>query len=206
MTSPQFYTQAAAFLANQDNDWARLIAEIGPCKFEPKSQREPYQALVRAVAYQQLHPKAGDAILARLLALYQDAFPQPQELLDTPFEALRACGFSARKIETIQGVALGALSGAVPSHAMAVSMSDEALIKQLVQLKGIGRWTVEMLLIFTLERMDILAADDYGLALGYQRLKGLEKPPKPKELAKIAEAWSPYRTVASWYLWRVPKT
>ncbi len=206
MVTVQFYTQASMFLAGLDEDWARLVAEVGPCRFESKTQRDPYQALVRAVAYQQLHPKAGDAILSRFVGMYQGVFPQPQQLLDTTFDALRACGFSARKIETIQGVALGALSGKVPSHTQAVSMSDEALIEQLVKLKGIGRWTVEMLLIFTLERMDILAADDYGLALGYQRLKGLEKPPKPKELAKIGEAWSPYRTVASWYLWRVPKT
>lgn len=205
MAIPQAHAQAVDFLSKLDADWARLVEVVGPCQFEPKPQRDPYQALVRAVAYQQLHPKAGDAILARLLALHQDVFPQPQQLLDTPFDALRACGFSARKIETVQGIALGALSGAVPSHAQAASMADEDLIHQLVQLKGIGRWTVEMLLIFTLQRMDILPADDYGIALGYQRLKGLDQPPKPKALARIGKAWSPYRTVASWYLWRVPK-
>lgn len=205
MAAPQHHAQAEQFLSKLDADWARLVEVVGPCQLEPKPQREPYQALVRAVAYQQLHPKAGDAILARLLALYQGQFPQPQQLLDTQFDALRACGFSARKIETIQGIALGALSGAVPSHSDAASMSDDALIQQLIRLKGIGRWTVEMMLIFTLERMDVLAVDDYGLALGYQRLKKLENPPKPKELAKIGEAWAPYRSIASWYLWRVPK-
>lgn len=205
MTSKQFYVQATSFLANLDDDWADLIAKVGACELKAKLEHEPYQALVRAVAYQQLHPKAGDAILARFLALYQNNFPLPQQLLDTPFEALRTCGFSGRKIETIYGIALGTNSGEVPSLTAASKMSDEALIDQLVQLKGIGRWTVEMLLIFTLARMDILPADDYGLALGYQRLKKLEQPPKSKELAKIGEAWRPYRTVASWYLWRVPK-
>lgn len=205
MAAPQHHTQAEQFLSKLDADWARLVEVVGPCQLEPKPQREPYQALVRAVAYQQLHPRAGDAILARLLALYQGQFPQPQQLLDTQFDALRTCGFSARKIETIQGIALGALSGEVPSRAIAEGLDDEALIAQLTRLKGIGRWTVEMMLIFTLERMDVLAADDYGLALGYQRLKKLENPPKPKELAKIGEAWGPYRSIASWYLWRVPK-
>lgn len=205
MAAPQHHAQAEQFLANLDTDWAHLVATVGSCVFEPKPQREPYQALVRAVAYQQLHPKAGDAILARFLALYQDTFPQPQQLLDTPFDVLRACGFSARKIETIQGIALGALSGEVPSLVDAANMPDDSLIDQLTQLKGIGRWTVEMMLIFTLGRMDVLAVDDYGLALGYQRLKGLETPLKPKELAKIGEAWAPYRSIASWYLWRVPK-
>lgn len=205
MAAPPHHAQAEQFLSKLDADWARLVEVVGPCQFEPKPQREPYEALVRAVAYQQLHPKAGDAILARFLALFGGEFPQPQQLLDTSFDALRTCGFSARKIETIQGIALGALSGAVPSHAKAASMVDEDLIQQLVQLKGIGRWTVEMLLIFTLQRMDVLPADDYGIALGYQRLKKLENPPKPKALAKIGEVWTPYRTVASWYLWRVPK-
>lgn len=182
-----------------------MIMALGPCQFEAKPQRDPYQALIRAVAYQQLHPKAGDAILARFLAVYQGLFPRPQQLLETPFDTLKACGFSARKIETIHGIALGSLSGKVPSFTVASSMSDEALIEQLVQLKGIGRWTVEMLLIFTLGRMDILPADDYGIALGYQRLKQLPDPPKPKALSKMGEAWRPYRTIACWYLWRVPK-
>lgn len=205
MAAPQLHAQAEQFLSKLDTDWTHLVEVVGPCRFEPKTERDPYQALVRAVAYQQLHPKAGDAILARFLALFQEEFPQPQQLLNAQFDALRACGFSARKIETIQGIALGALSGAVPSYAIAEGLDDETLIAQLTQLKGIGRWTVEMMLIFTLGRMDVLAADDYGLALGYQRLKKLENPPKPKDLAKIGAAWTPYRSIASWYLWRVPK-
>jgi DNA-3-methyladenine glycosylase II len=196
---------ATTFLSHLDDDWARLIETIGACTWQPNPTRPPYEALIRAVAYQQLHPKAGDAILARFLALYQNQFPHPQALLETHFDALRACGFSARKIETIQGIALAANNGAVPSLIDTQKMDDELLIKQLTQLKGIGRWTVEMMLMFTLGRMDILAADDYGLALGYQRLKQLPQPPKPKQLAEFGQAWKPYRTIACWYLWRVPK-
>lgn len=199
------YQQATDFLSAIDADWAALISVVGPCTFESKPEREPYEALVRAVAYQQLHGKAGDAIIKRFLAIYGDTFPAPRQLLATEFDVLRACGFSGRKIETIQGISEGALSGIVPSRHEADAMPDEALIQRLTTLKGIGRWTVEMLLIFTLERMDVLPADDFGVLEGYKRLKKLNMAPKRKEIAEIGKAWSPYRTIASWYLWRVPK-
>jgi len=160
--------------------------------------------LVRAVAGQQLHIKAAAAITLKFIN-YFGAFPTPQQLLAAPFDDLRACGFSGRKIETIQGIASATISGVVPSFAVAQTMTDEALIKQLVSLKGIGQWTVEMLLMFTLARMDILPADDFGVVQGYKRLKKREAAPKRKEMAEIAQAWAPHRTVASWYLWRVPK-
>ena len=160
---------------------------------------------MRAVAYQQLHARAAESILARLLALYPDApFPSPTQLLATDFAALRGTGLSARKVETLQGIAEGALSGLVPSRAQAATMADEELIQRLVSLRGIGRWSVEMLLIFTLERPDVLPADDFGVRSGYRRLKGLEQLPTPRELARIGTAYRPWRTVAAWYLWRVP--
>jgi DNA-3-methyladenine glycosylase II len=125
--------------------------------------------------------------------------------MDVSFDDLRACGFSGRKVESLQGIARSALEGMVPSRALADEMSNEALIQQLVKLKGIGQWTVEMMLIFTLGRLDVLPVDDFGVREGYKRLKSLPEAPKPKVLAEIGQAWQPYRTVASWYLWRVPK-
>jgi DNA-3-methyladenine glycosylase II len=199
------FAEATQFLSQLDADWALLIQQVGPCVFPPITEREPYEALMRAVAYQQLHPKAGDAILARLLNQFLGQFPSPAQLLTAEFDALRACGFSGRKIETLQGIAQGALFGLVPSRSLADSMSDEALIARLVTLKGIGRWTVEMMLMFTLERPDVLPVDDYGVREGYKRLKNLTDAPSPKMLKQIGEAWQPYRSVASWYLWRVPK-
>lgn len=197
------YRQATAHLAAIDADWARLVAAVGPCLLQPKPAREPYEALVRAVAYQQLATSVGDRILARLLALYPGSdFPQPEQLLATGFDAMRGCGFSARKIETIHGIARGALSGLVPGRADAMEMDDEALIARLVELRGIGRWTVEMLLIFTLERIDVLPVDDFGVREGYRHLKSLEEMPGRKEMARAGLACSPYRTVAAWYLWR----
>lgn len=205
MEHTKSHQAAIDFLTSLDADWARLIETVGPCSFEAKPAREPYEALIRAVAYQQLHAKAGDAIIARLLNIYGNAFPSPNQLLSTEFDALHACGFSARKIETIHGIAAGAVSGLVPSRDDADAMADEDLIERLVTLKGIGRWTVEMLLIFTLARMDILPADDFGVVEGYRRLKKWDVVPKRTEITEIGKAWSPYRTIASWYLWRVPK-
>lgn len=199
------HREAVSFLAGLDGDWARLIKTVGPCVFEPKHEREPYDAMMRAVAYQQLHGRAAEAILARLMALYQGSMPTPEQLIATDFDTLRACGFSARKIETLTGIAQGALNGLVPSRQAAAAMPDEQLIAQLVQLKGIGRWTVEMLLMFTLARPDILPIDDFGVREGYRRMKSLDVAPTPKALKLLGEAWSPYRTVASWYLWRAPK-
>ncbi|HEY8117874.1 MAG TPA: DNA-3-methyladenine glycosylase [Methylophilaceae bacterium] len=198
------YETATRFLAALDKDWAMLIEAVGPCGLELKAEREPYEALVRAVAYQQLHGKAADAIIGRLLNLNAGRIPLPEQMLKLEFDALRACGFSGRKIETIKGIAEGTLSGLVPNRLSAESMPDNELIERLVSLRGIGRWTVEMLLMFTLARQDILPVDDLGVREGYRRLKGLAVAPTPKALRQLGEAWSPYRTIASWYLWRVP--
>lgn len=202
MNSP--YQAAEDFLRALDSDWSQLIDHVGACKFTTKSERDPYESLVRAVAYQQLSTKAGDAILKKLLNHY-GRFPAPQHLIATSFDDLRAVGFSGRKIETLYGIANAAMSGLVPSQVIAENMSNETLIQQITTIKGIGQWTVEMMLMFTLARMDVLPADDFGILEGYKRLKKLETAPKRKEMAEIAQAWSPYRTVASWYLWQVPK-
>jgi DNA-3-methyladenine glycosylase II len=206
MSNQAVYADAVQFLSNIDADWAQLINTVGACtlatEIEPKLS--PYQALVQAVAYQQLHGKAGDAIFAKFKAHF-DGFPQPEQLVTAQFDDLRACGFSGRKIETIQGIAQAALNDVVPSRQDADNLSDVALIERLITLKGIGQWTVEMMLIFTLGRMDILPVDDFAVVAGYTRLKKLSTAPKPKQLAEIGKAWSPYRSVASWYLWRVPR-
>lgn len=202
---PEPFFQARAFLAGLDANWARHVAAVGPCLHQAKPTREPYEALVRAIAYQQLHARAGDAILGRFLGLYgSGAFPSPAQILASDVEQLRACGFSASKIVTLRGIAEATLSGVVPDYATALAMDDEALIERLTRLRGIGRWTVEMLLIYSLERLDILPADDFGVREGYRRLKGLAQQPTRKQMIEIGQALRPYRTVAAWYLWRVP--
>lgn len=206
MTDLMRYTESVDFLRAVDDDWARLIDLVGQCLHDPKAAREPYEALVRAIGYQQLTAKAGDAIIARLKALFpQSPFPTPQEVIAAKFDALRSCGFSGTKIATIKAIAEGAQTGLVPDRERAIKMSNDALIDRIVAIKGIGRWTVEMLLMYSLERLDVLPVDDFGVREGYRALKSLPEQPKPKILREIAKAWAPHRTVASWYLWRVPR-
>jgi DNA-3-methyladenine glycosylase II len=200
------YDESVAFLRGLDHEWAALIDHVGVCLHDPKAAREPYEALVRAIAYQQLTAKAGDAIITRLKGLFPtNDFPTPENIISAEFDDLRACGFSGTKIATIKAIAEGSLSGLVPGHEHAASMSDEELIERIVPIKGIGRWTVEMLLMYSLQRMDILPVDDFGVREGYRALRSLPAQPKPKELREISKAWAPHRTVASWYLWRMPR-
>jgi DNA-3-methyladenine glycosylase II len=179
-----------------------VIRQIGPCTLRPV-KREPYEALVRAIAHQQVHGRAAEAILGRFLALFpgQD-FPPATQVLTTAPEAMRACGFSASKIAAIRDIAEKTVGGLVPSRRGAARLDDETLIERLCAIRGVGRWTVEMLLIFTLGRPDVLPVDDFGVREGWRVAAGLEAQPKPKELAAIGEAWAPWRSVAAWYLWR----
>ncbi|WON73438.1 DNA-3-methyladenine glycosylase [Nitrosospira sp. Is2] len=204
----ELYPHAVSHLSSVDEDWSRLIKHVDPCMHRSKPAREPYEALIRAVAYQQLHARAADAIIARFLDLYSDSeseivFPSPDEILATRTEDLRSCGFSSRKIATVQHIAEGALSGLVPSLEVASQMQDDELIARLIVLPGVGRWTVEMFLMHTLGRMDILPVDDFGIREGYRFLKSLNTLPNRKEMEKAGLPCSPYRTIASWYLWRV---
>lgn len=200
------YDEAVVFLYSLDEDWARAINLIGPCLHDPKAAREPYEALIRAIAYQQLTAKAGDAIISRLKVLCPDSpFPTPDQIIAAEIDDLRACGFSGTKIATIKAISEGSKTGLIPPRDIAVMMDDEDLIARISTIKGIGRWTVEMLLMYSLERPDVLPVDDLGVREGYRALKGLPERPKPERLREIGKAWSPYRTVASWYLWRVPR-
>ena len=150
-----------------------------------------------------MHGRAAEAILGRFLALHPThAFPPPEAVLATEVEAMRACGFSQSKIAAIRDIAEKAVGGLVPAREVCARLTDAALIERLVAIRGVGRWTVEMLLIFTLGRPDVLPVDDFGVREGWKVAAGLEEQPKPKALAAIGEAWAPWRSVAAWYLWR----
>ncbi|HUA77550.1 MAG TPA: DNA-3-methyladenine glycosylase [Acetobacteraceae bacterium] len=180
-----------------------FIRSAGPCALRPERGESPYEALVHAVAHQQLHRSAAEAIFARFLALFPGpGFPEPQAVLAADPAGLRATGFSAAKIATIRAISEAAISGVIPTRRAAARLSDEALIERLTSVRGIGRWTVEMLLIFTLGRPDILPVDDFGIREGYRLLHGLAVQPKPRALAEIGAVWAPYRSTASWYLWQ----
>lgn len=178
-----------------------LLKRIGPCALVPEP-REPYAALVNSIAHQQVHGNAARAIMGRFLALHPGGFPPPRVVLDLPPEALRGCGFSGSKVAAIRDIAEKAVGGLVPSLEEAAALDDEELVQRLVAIRGVGRWTVEMLLIFTLGRPDILPVDDFGVREGYRILTKAEAQPRPKELAAIGAAWAPWRSIAAWYLWR----
>lgn len=199
------HDNAAAFLTSLDTDWAGLIHAIGPYAPNLQPAHEPYEALIRAVAYQQLHGKAAAAILQRLLLQFAGQFPSAAALLALEPEALLACGFSRRKAATIIGLAQARLAGEIPTREQALLMDDQALIVQLTRLAGIGPWSVEMMLMQNLGRGDILPVTDFGVRDGYRRLKQLAEMPSPKALQQIGLDWQPYRSAAAWYLWRVPR-
>jgi DNA-3-methyladenine glycosylase II len=188
---------------SRDTRFAALISRIGRPRLDIQRQRSPYEALIRAIAHQQLHGKAAEAILARFSALFSDdAFPEPAAVMATADTALRGCGFSAGKIAAIRDICAKALDGTVPTRRQSHRLSDEALIERLTSIRGVGRWTVEMLLIFTLGRPDVLPVDDFGVREGYRVLYELDAQPKPKLLAEIGLAWAPHRSLATWYLYR----
>jgi len=182
-------------------DWIR---NQGPCELVPVTDREPYESLVRAVAHQQLHGKAAESILKRLTNRFpSQGFPTPLQLTRMRLTSYRACGFSLAKTEAIRGIARGILAGQIPDGTAAVSMSNESLIENLIQLKGIGKWTVEMFLIFTMGRLDVMPVDDFGVRAGLMHLYELKEMPKKDQFAIRTDAWSPYRSVGAWYLWRL---
>jgi len=180
----------------------QLIKSHGPCALEV-NPRQPWEALVCAVAHQQLNGKAADSILRRFRALFPTKrFPTPAAVLAVPVEAIRASGFSGGKIASIRDIAEKTQAGLVPGRAAALKLSDEELIERLTAVRGVGRWTVEMLLIFTLGRGDVFPGDDFGVRNGYRTAMKLADLPKPRDLRELAEKWAPHRTLAAWYLWR----
>jgi DNA-3-methyladenine glycosylase II len=196
-------TLARRHLGAAEPAFAPLIKRIGPCRLKPEREREPFEALLRAIAHQQLHARAAEAILGRFLALYPaSCFPRPEEILLTDVKALKGCGWSENKIAAIHDLCRKAIDGTVPTRRAAMRLDDAALIERLTTVRGIGRWTVEMLLIFNLGRPDVLPTDDFGVQEGYRILQGLDARPKPKALAAIGACWAPYRSTAAWYLWR----
>lgn len=181
----------------------RIIRQHGDCELKPETRRQPFQSLVLAIAHQQLNGTAAGMILARFKKLFPGRrFPRPLDLTQVTDEQIRACGFSYAKIRAIRDLAEKTLSGVVPDGRAIGKMADEEIIARLTEVRGVGRWTVEMLLIFQLGREDVLPANDFGVRSGFGHAYKKGKMPKPKELLAHAEKWRPHRTTAAWYLWR----
>jgi 3-methyladenine DNA glycosylase/8-oxoguanine DNA glycosylase len=182
---------------------AAVIKRVGPCAMEHRG--DPYRMLVQSVVYQQLAGAAARTIDKRLRAPWRGRYPQPAVLLEAPAAQLRAAGLSRQKIKAVRSVAQAFANGDVSNRALR-RMDDEAVIASVTQIHGIGQWTAHMMLMFSLGRPDVLPVGDYGVRKGAMQLYGLRDLPKPKELEALAEPWRPYRSIASWYLWRVVDT
>ena len=179
-----------------------LIRRHGPCELEPH-RRSPYEALSRAIAHQQLNGRAAETILGRFVALFpKGRFPAPAAVLAARTTTLRRAGFSRAKVRALKDIARHAVKGLVPTRRACRRLGDEEIIARLTQIHGVGRWTVEMLLIFTLGRLDVLPVDDFGVREGFRVAYGRRTRPTPKALREYGERWKPYRSVAAWYLWR----
>jgi DNA-3-methyladenine glycosylase II len=182
---------------------AELISRSRRYEITPASAVRPFDALAESIAYQQLSGKAAATIWARVRALYpRRKYLNPKLILETPDETLRAAGLSRSKIAALKDLAAKTIDGTVPPASVLAKMSDEEIIERLVSVRGIGRWTVEMLLLFDLGRPDVWPVDDYGVRKGFAKAFARRKLPTPKQLMKLGEKWRPYRSVAAWYFWR----
>jgi DNA-3-methyladenine glycosylase II len=194
--------EAIQYLAKIDDKLAQLMRRVGPYTMQIRSMHNPFEALARNIIFQQLHTNAATVIHGRVVALFGKGKLHPQDILAASEETLRSAGLSRAKLAALKDLAAKTLDGTVPSLARLRRMEDEAIIERLTAVRGIGRWTVEMLLIFRLGRADVLPVDDFAVRKGFAITYGLEEMPKPKALKAYGERWRPYRTVASWYMWR----
>ena len=194
------HSVAEAHLKNADPTLARIIDQVGPCTLEPATESSYFQFLLRSIVFQQLAGAAARTIHDRIVAIYGKA-PEPEDVIATPHRKLRAAGLSAPKISYVRDLAQRAASGELPLHTLD-ALSDDDVMAVLVQVKGIGPWTAQMFLMFRLGRPDILPDLDYGVKKAMQLAYRMRKLPNARRMHEIGNAWSPHRTVATWYLWR----
>jgi DNA-3-methyladenine glycosylase II len=187
-------------VAKRDRKMGRLIERAGPMKLRASRGTDVFTALASSILYQQLAGAAASAIHGRFLAMF-DGQPTAEAVLATSVDRLKSVGLSRNKAEAIRDLAGKVADGTVPTGGWS-KLSDDEIVERLTEVRGIGRWTVEMFLIFDLARLDVWPVDDYGVRKGWARIHGLGEPPKPKALMAEGERFRPYRTVAAWYCWR----
>src|SRR6266571_4935926 len=190
-------------LASTDPRMAALIARSTRYNVKTGGPVRPFDALAESIAYQQLSGKAAATIWGRVRALYgKRKYLDPKTVLETPDEKLRGAGLSRSKVAALKDLAAKTIDGTVPTARALARMSDDEIIARLITVRGIGRWTVEMLLLFDLGRPDVWPVDDYGVRKGFAKTFRRRELPKPKQLMKFGDKWRPHRSVAAWYLWR----
>ncbi|MBI3895081.1 MAG: DNA-3-methyladenine glycosylase 2 family protein [Acidobacteria bacterium] len=196
-----FLKKAARELSQADPVMDGLIRQVGPCHLGLRRRNHYFPHLVEAILYQQLTAKAAESILGRFRALYPSRrFPTAEDIHKTPVDQLRSAGISSQKIAYLKDLTRRTLDGSLPLRRLS-SLEDEEIVRHLSQVKGIGQWTAEMVLIFTLGRPDVLPATDLGIRKAVQRLYEMKNLPSPQALQEFGERWKPYRSVAAWYLW-----
>jgi 3-methyladenine DNA glycosylase/8-oxoguanine DNA glycosylase len=205
----KYIPAAVRHLKRADPRMRRLIARLGPCGLAEESERNQFGALVDAILYQQLAYRAAQTIARCFRLIYASAngatrgrLPRPEELLRTPARKLRAAGVSRQKVDYLRDLARKATAGKLRLGRFG-RLSDDEVIENLTQVKGIGRWTAEMFLMFSLGRADVLPVDDLGLQSGFMDAYGLRRLPSEAWMRRTAEPWRPYRSVATWYLWKL---
>ncbi|HEY1471832.1 MAG TPA: hypothetical protein VGF61_22525 [Candidatus Acidoferrum sp.] len=195
--------EAVRHLCESDECLKRLIAEVAPFEIDVADSQSPYEVLMESIAYQSISGKAAATIFGRIKALGENGRPpSPQQMLKLSPAKLRKAGLSRAKVAAMKDLAKKTIEGVVPTHDQALLLSDDELVERLVSVRGIGAWTVEMFLIFRLGRPDVLPIHDLGVKKGWSVAYDKKHMPAPKELLKFGERWRPYRTVASWYMWR----
>ncbi len=197
------HARAINHLRQQDPRLAEWIDRIGEIKLPTRRSQDPYLALLQSIAYQQLAGAAAKKIWERVLGLFGEEGPTPERLIALSEEELRAAGLSRSKAVSMRAIAAHHLAGEVPDSAGMKKLSEEEIHERLIRIRGVGPWTVQMLLIFTLRRPDVMPVTDYGVRKGFQVLYRKRAMPTPKQLLKAAERWRPYRTAAALYLWRI---
>jgi 3-methyladenine DNA glycosylase/8-oxoguanine DNA glycosylase len=194
---------AVAHLRSADPVLATLIDRVGPCTLTPRPAASLFEAMLRSIVYQQLHGKAAATIHGRVVAVLDGLGGTNPAAIDAASdEALRGAGLSRNKLLAVRDLAAKCREGTVPSLAEARSLTDEELVTRLTAVRGIGPWTVHMLLIFYLGRPDVLPTGDFAIRLGFKKLYRKRRDPTPEAIIKHARCWQPHRSVASWYLWR----
>jgi DNA-3-methyladenine glycosylase II len=199
-TANSTLTVAARHLRRADARLAAVVEQVGPCRLRP--QGRPFRSLVEAIVSQQISGQAADAILRRFRGLFPGRpFPAPADVLAIPAERLRGAGLSNQKAAYVRDLAARFSDGTIRPRRFG-RLTDDEIVEELIQVKGIGRWTAEMFLIFSLNRLNVLPVDDLGLRKAMQRVYRLRKLPTPETIQRLAAPWHPYCTVATWYLWR----
>ena len=196
------YQKAFLFLKKVDSDWNCLVTRVGRCELKINSELLPWQSLIKSIIFQQLAPAAANSIYTKFLFFFENKFPSADLILNSNHVKLKACGISLNKLNTIIKISEMSYLGNFPNRQELQRMTEEEVIKKLIPIKGVGEWTIQMLMIFNLGFINIMPSSDLAIRNNYQKLKKLKNPIKPKNLDLIASDWHPYKSIAAWYLWQ----